>query len=141
MKLQLLIPLFLFSAGPAAAAAPEAPQAGPREDNAIPPALFTTLRNGDAKALRALLRRGTPVNARDDTGATPLMYAALYAGADCVKLLLDHDAVPNATNKAGATALMWGVRDLAIVRLLLDHGAEVDARSTRGNTALDIAAY
>lgn len=34
------------------------------------------------------------------------MYAALYAGPDCVKLLIDHGAPINAINKYGATALM-----------------------------------
>ena len=68
------------------------------------------------------------------------MYAAIYATSDCMKLLLDARANPNARDKRGGTALMRSVRDLEKVRLLLNRGAEVDAKSERGVRALMIAA-
>ena len=46
----------------------------------------------------------------------------------------------NATNSAGATALMWSVTDIDKVRLLLARGANVKAVSERGRTALFLAA-
>ena len=64
------------------------------------------------------------------------MYAAAYSTADCMKLLLDARADPNARDRRDGTALMRSVRDLDKVRLLLDRGAEVDARSrTRSHSA------
>ncbi len=57
------------------------------------------------------------------------MAAVLYAGADSVKLLLDRGADPNATNKVGASALMWAAPDLIKSRLLIAAGADVNARA------------
>jgi ankyrin repeat protein len=68
------------------------------------------------------------------------MYAALYADADSVRLLLNHGADPNISNDAGATALMWAVEDPEKIRLLLRHGANVDVRSADGQTPLITAA-
>ncbi|MCC6395119.1 MAG: ankyrin repeat domain-containing protein, partial [Bryobacterales bacterium] len=100
--------------------------------------LFTALRDGDAAAAR---RFSTDVNARDETGATALMYAALYSDAETVRLLLNQGANPNAADNAGATALMWAIPDEEKVRLLLDHGAKVNVVSkATGRTPLLIAA-
>ena len=69
------------------------------------------------------------------------MAAVLYADVSCVKLLLDRGADPNATDKAGATALMWAVPDAAKARLLIASGADVNAVSKNlGRTPLLIAA-
>ena len=50
------------------------------------------------------------MNARSDEGDTPLMYAAAYSTADCMKLLLDARADPNARDRRDGTALMRSVR-------------------------------
>ncbi|MCC6367949.1 MAG: ankyrin repeat domain-containing protein [Bryobacterales bacterium] len=100
--------------------------------------LFAALRNGDAAAARRFSKN---VNAKDETGATPLMYAALYSDAETVRLLLNQGANPNAADNAGATALMWAIPDEEKVRLLLDHGARVNVVSkATGRTPLLIAA-
>jgi hypothetical protein len=57
------------------------------------------------------------------------MAAALYAGADCIQLLLDRGANPNVSNAAGATPLMWAIPNFAKVKALVEHGADVNARS------------
>jgi len=41
-----------------------------------------------AKAVRAQLDGGVDVNVRDANGNTPLLLAAVYAGPECVELLL-----------------------------------------------------
>src|SRR5712692_7047953 len=102
--------------------------------------LFRAIRQNDVAAVKALLRRGAPVNVKDPDGATPLMYAALYGSPACVKLLLDKGADPNTRNAAGATALMWGIGDLRKVRLLLEKDADVNAHSKAGKTPLLLAA-
>lgn len=79
------------------------------------------------------------LNLRGPGGATPFMYAALYADAATVARLLGKGADPNRHNDAGATALMWAAGSLEIARLLVEHGAAVNARSDDGRTPLAIA--
>lgn len=112
-----------------------APEAKP-----LPAELANAIRNGDLKAVRAQLASGVDVNSRDPEGNTALHLAALYAGADCVELLIKSGADVNATNKSGATPLHRGATDPEKVRLLLAAGAKVDVRTKGGkNTPLIIA--
>src|SRR5258705_4909279 len=73
--------------------------------------------------------RGVKPNGKVAAGTAALMAATLFAGPDCVQLLLDRGADANATNPAGATALMWAIPDLVKVKLLLARGANVNTRS------------
>jgi cytohesin len=102
--------------------------------------LLAAIRDYDAQEARALLSAGADANTRDHDGLTALMYAAMYAGADCVELLLARGADPNAKSDSNLTALMLAVDHVEKVRLLLAKGAEVNARSKQGHTALSIAA-
>ncbi|MDR0355540.1 MAG: ankyrin repeat domain-containing protein, partial [Deltaproteobacteria bacterium] len=100
-----------------------------------------------------LLKSGAKLDAADDDGATPLMYAADNS-AEAVLLLLKNGADVNAADKEGLTTLMATVMgrhtpyaednelnfNLETVRLLLENGAEVDARDNNGRTALMLAA-
>lgn len=87
------------------------------------------------------LTEGADVNAPDAGGNTPLIIASMSAGPDCVKLLLERGADPNAANKVGATALIRAATSFELTRLLLDAGAKVDVRTTdQGNTPLLLAA-
>lgn len=98
------------------------------------------LRNGDARAIRAALDNGAPVNARDERGNTPLMLAAVYGDVASMKVLLDHGAQINVTNAEGATPLIRAAYDFDKARLLVDRGADVNARSALGETPLMLAA-
>jgi ankyrin repeat protein len=109
-------------------------------NSSITPEYLSTLREGNVRKLRAALDQGASPKARDAAGNTPLILAALYADASCVRLLLDRGAEVNATNAAGATALMRAATDYEKVRLLVDRGANVHTRSASGNTALLLAA-
>ncbi|HUE84868.1 MAG TPA: ankyrin repeat domain-containing protein [Vicinamibacterales bacterium] len=103
--------------------------------------LVALLRNGDLRTVRTRMARNpTLVNARGPGGATPFMYATLYADVAMVRELLDRGADVNARSDAGATALMWAVSDAAKVRALIDRGADVNAKSDNGRTPLMIAA-
>lgn len=102
--------------------------------------LLDALRRADSAAVRALLASGADPNLRDSTGATALMYAALYGSMNDMTLLIDRKADVNAANAAGATALMWAAHDAARVRFLVDHGASVNARTRTDATALIVAA-
>jgi ankyrin repeat protein len=99
------------------------------------------LRTGNlASFLKAVTANPSLLNARGPEGSTPLMYAVLYSDAGTVGRLLKMGGDPKKHNDAGATALMWGARDLEKTRLLLAGGADVNARSDDFRTALMIAA-
>jgi ankyrin repeat protein len=102
--------------------------------------LFDAVRGGDAGRVKALLQSGADANARDDIGATPLLYAAALPSQDCLRVLLDGGADVNASTTNGSTALMWATADAPTVRLLLDRGAAVNAKTKDDTTALVTAA-
>ena len=114
--------------------------AQPAHDTSATDALFRAIRASDMTGVRTALARGADVNARSEEGDTPLMYAAAYSTADCMKLLVEQGANPNARDRRDGTALMRSVRDIDKVNLLVDRGAEIEARSIRGLTALMVAA-
>ena len=103
--------------------------------------LVGLIRRNDLGAFRTRIAR-TPslANARGPGGATPFMYAVLYADLASVRDLLERGADVNARNDAGATALMWAVADIEKTRLLVDRGADVNAKSLNERTPLLIAA-
>jgi ankyrin repeat protein len=102
--------------------------------------LFEALRRNDTASVKTLIGSGADVSSGDDTGATPLMYAALYTGPDSLHTLLEHRAAVNVANKYGATPLMWAASRTANVKVLVDGGADVNARASDGVTALVAAA-
>lgn len=106
----------------------------------LTPEFLTTLRNGDARQLRAALDAGAPVNARDVQGNTPLLHAVVYGDLASVQLLLDRGADVNVTNAAGSTALLRAASSFEKLKLLVDRGANVNARSQLGHTPLMLAA-
>ncbi len=53
--------------------------------------LFQAIQKADTTAVKRLLDHGQSANAKDADGTPALMAAALYGGADCVKLLLDRE--------------------------------------------------
>ena len=87
----------------------------------------------------SIAREPRVINARGPEGATPLMYAALYADAEILRAMLQAGGNPNITSDSGATALMWAVEDRDKVAMLLDAGANVNATSGFGRTALSLA--
>ena len=113
------------------------------DDKGLNEKLLAAIRDSDAGAASALLSLpsgAADANARDEDGMTALMYAAMYASADCVELLLAKGADPNAKSNSDVTALMLAIGQADKVRLLLSKGAEVNAKRKQGHTALSIAA-
>src|SRR6186713_974283 len=102
--------------------------------------LRDVIRRNDVSAATLMIGRGADVKAADETGATPLMFAAFYAGPDIIGALLEKGADVNAENKFGASALMWAAPHTKNVKLLLDHAADVNARASNGTTAIVAAA-
>ncbi|PYR35871.1 MAG: hypothetical protein DMF90_12140 [Acidobacteria bacterium] len=102
--------------------------------------LLDAIRRDDQPIVRDLIKKGGAESVRDESGATALMYAAVFASPATLQLLLESGADINASNNNGSTALMWAAGDPAKVRLLLDRGAAVDAKTKDGTTAILAAA-
>jgi len=90
----------------------------------------------DPDAVEAELKRGAPVDARDDAGWTPLHWSIdmAQAGGDServVSLLLKAGASPNAVDRVGFSVLMMacGRNDEEILEQLIAAGADVYARN------------
>jgi len=82
---------------------------------------------GSVEAFRAILSAGADINAANEFGATPLMWAV--AEPEKVRLLVGAGADVNAKSKMGRTALYLAAANdgsSATVRYLLEHGAKVE---------------
>jgi ankyrin repeat protein len=93
--------------------------------------------------VRALIRTGANVNAKNRYGIAPLQVAATVGNTAIIEQLLQAGADPNTATPEGETALMTAARtgDPASVRLLVTRGANVNAREGwKGQTALMWAA-
>lgn len=131
--------------------------------------LMEAARKGDLAAMKRLLSKGASVNARDESGYTPLHVTQSKAvaelliarGADLeardgdfqmtplfntspqvAKLLVAKGADVNARAKSGLTPLHWAVYwDMSErIHLLVAAGARVDARDEYQRTPLHLAA-
>jgi ankyrin repeat protein len=101
--------------------------------------LVDAIRRNDLARVRRV-SSAEAVQALDETGTTPLMYAALCGTPEIIRVLADHGSVVNAANRIGATALMWAATSRTEnVHALLALGANVSARTTNGRTALLVA--
>ncbi|KAL8743581.1 MAG: hypothetical protein Q9184_008094, partial [Pyrenodesmia sp. 2 TL-2023] len=110
-------------------------------------ALHYALRNGETECARLLVNKGADVNARDESGQTPLFISTSQGDRETVLFLLkDGGAKPDIRDERGMTPLMAassGVHhgiDYAIVGDLLEHRANVQEADDNGWTALHYAA-
>lgn len=105
-------------------------------------ALFQAVQQGSAIEVSRLLDLGANVNAVNEEGATPLMWAIPDLAK--VKLLVEHGANVNAVSKnLGRTPLLIAAgypNTVTVLKLLLENGADLAARDRSGENALRKAA-
>ena len=103
--------------------------------------LHDAAEKGDIDNVRKLIKNNANINARDDQGATPLIWAAAYGKAEVVKYLVSRGAALDSTTKDGITALMIAVEygEKEVVSVLLNAGANVNRQEPSGYSALMIA--
>ena len=89
--------------------------------------------------VKLLVSHGADVNARNESGHTPLSRAVQGQRLEVVKYLMGEGADKdiNAADADGMTPLMWARRDIA--EYLLENGADVNARKNDGSTTLMMA--
>lgn len=100
--------------------------------------VFSSAANGDLETLAALMKKDHSVYDRDETGWSPLLYAAYFGQKDTVKWLIDNGADVNQADDNGGTPLLFAAQNDhdKIVELLLKNGAHVNAQDRFGNTPL-----
>ncbi len=119
-------------------------QAKPRQPVATAPRpdeLHRAARAGDIDGLKAALKAGVDVNARDRQGWTALMRAANKGYVLLVEPLLTAGADPNLRAADGATALFMAAvhGHSEVVEVLMKAGAEVSIKGPKGKTPVDAA--
>ena len=95
------------------------------------------------EVLSCLIKNGAEVNARDQSGRTPLMEACRHCRANVVTFLIEHGAEVNAHDQSGHTPLMEACShgEENAVTFLIEHGADVDPQDNDEETALHHAVY
>ena len=105
--------------------------------------LHYTSRYGHVDRVRTLVKHKANVNARTDSGDTPLTLASRYEHGNVVHALLsDSQCLVDAKGLDGYTALHYSCRygHVGIVKTLVSHKANVNARTDSGDTPLTLAA-
>jgi len=104
--------------------------------------LTAAIKNGNADAVRTLVRRNVDVNAPERDGTLPLQWAVYNENARIVELLLGAGADVEAVNREGVTPLALAAQtgNAEIIELLLDAGAGVNNTMANGETPLMMAA-
>jgi len=87
-------------------------------------------RQGLLDKVKSFLENGIAVNAKDESGVTPLLLAVSNGHADVARFLIDNGADVNAGDKRGYVPLVYAMWNMGpnVVKLLLDKGADVNAR-------------
>lgn len=109
--------------------------------------LSTAIMAGNADLVTSLLQNGADGNARDATGATPLMLAAGSGNLPVVKVLLAAGVDVNAVDDRAWGALMKAVYNAEldrgfpdVVQVLIEAGANIEAPIAYGVRPLMLAA-
>lgn len=93
--------------------------------------------------VQLILKRSTSqVNAQDEGGWTPIVWASEHQHSNVVLLLLKHGANPNIRDSEGNTALHWSAYSgtVDILLMYLELGSDINGANELGDTPLHVAA-
>ncbi|KAH8707747.1 Dilute domain-containing protein C25B8.08 [Beauveria bassiana] len=111
--------------------------------DALQKSLNMAASNGDVEKITKMLagkaKTYIDVNAADEDGTPPLIYASCFGHEGVVKALIDAGVDVNKQDQNQWSALMWAMtnRHKNIAKLLLDNGASSDQKTSSGRTAFD----
>ncbi len=101
---------------------------------------FLDVKDGSClDACKLLIANGAEIDAQDEDGLTPLMFATLDGQQEVVELLIREGARLNQIDEEGETALHYAAKygQNKIAELLIANGAELNIRDYCGQTPLD----
>ncbi|KAI1179627.1 hypothetical protein F4777DRAFT_586034 [Nemania sp. FL0916] len=99
--------------------------------------------NGDVAQVSKILggeaKAFIDVNAPDEDGTPPLIYASCFGHESVVQALVDAGVDVDRQDRNHWSALMWAMtnRHKGIAKILLDNGASPEAKTSSGRTAFD----
>ncbi|KAL8728941.1 MAG: hypothetical protein Q9166_005036 [cf. Caloplaca sp. 2 TL-2023] len=108
--------------------------------------LHTAASNGDVdrvnRVLQGKAKSFIDVNAADEEGRAPIIYASCFGHEDVVQALIRAGANVDKKDRNQWTALMWAMtnRHKNIAKMLLDNGASSTVKSSMGRSAFDFPA-
>lgn len=108
------------------------------------PALISAAGRGDAGSVRRLLKKGANVEARDNSGRTPLIAAAYGNHLEAAKPLVEAGADVNAKDQTVQSAYLISTSEVGddprLLDLTLNNGADVKSLDSYNGTGLIRAA-
>lgn len=99
------------------------------------PDIFQAIEMDDIDAAMKFINEGIDINMQDDTGATPLHWAAHQDLYDLVKVLEEKGANIYAHDDDGWTPLHWA-KSKKVLEYLISKGADINTRDQYGQTPL-----
>ncbi|GEM_PF-495510 len=99
--------------------------------------IFEAVENNDTSMVEKFLKEGIDINIKDETGATPLHWAAFYGLQELAEFLVEKGANVYAHDDDGWTPLHWA-KSRKMMELLISRGADVNTRDQFGQTPLHI---
>ncbi len=108
------------------------------DSNGITPLMdaFTNPQQEEAFAIAQLyLQHGANIEAKDNWGRTPLMYAVANSNTEGVKLLLENGTDVSVKDNEGRTALFYA-KSSEVIELLHNYGINLDTQDKNGMTSL-----
>ncbi|MEO6458503.1 MAG: ankyrin repeat domain-containing protein [Chloroflexia bacterium] len=104
--------------------------------------LIAAAERGDVEAVKRLLTRGAPVEARDERGRTPLIAAAYPNHLDVADVLIEAGADVNAKDDTQQSAYLISTSEgyLELLKRTLQAGADVHSLDSYNGTGLIRAA-
>jgi hypothetical protein len=99
--------------------------------------------DGNLEKVKRLINQGLSVDARSQSKATPLIWAAFSGREAMCRMLVENKASINVKDHYGMTPLRWAAADgfETVCKLLIENKALVDAKDNDGKTPLSIAAF